>query len=155
MFAPISINLRGRPVTSHEAVVSTIGATTTRIGLTVRAERDSGAHPDRTTVPTTSWDRLPLEPHEWHGIRSRRGPEQLRPEPPCPSPESDRFPAGTRAPAGLLHHSRGGMEPTAGILCSAATATTWTSNPPIMATKRTGPGSEWPASLAALGRQRL
>ena len=38
LFSQISINWRGRPLTSHEVVVSTIGATTTRNGLSVHAE---------------------------------------------------------------------------------------------------------------------
>ena len=32
------MNWRGRPLTSHEVIVNTIAATTTRTGLTVRAE---------------------------------------------------------------------------------------------------------------------
>ena len=38
LFSQISINWRGRPLTSHEVVVNTIGATTTRNGLSVHAE---------------------------------------------------------------------------------------------------------------------
>ena len=37
------MNWRGRPLTSHEVIVNTIAATTTRAGLTVRAELDTGA----------------------------------------------------------------------------------------------------------------
>ena len=38
LFSQISINWRGRPLTSHEVVVNTIGSTTTRTGLTVHAD---------------------------------------------------------------------------------------------------------------------
>lgn len=43
LFSQISINWRGRQLTSHEVVVNTIGSTTTRTGLTVHAELDPGA----------------------------------------------------------------------------------------------------------------
>ena len=39
------MNWRGRPLTSHEVIVQTIAATTTRTGLTVSAELDSAAYP--------------------------------------------------------------------------------------------------------------
>jgi hypothetical protein len=42
LFSFISMNWRGRPLTSHEVIVNTIGATTTRAGLTVQAELDTG-----------------------------------------------------------------------------------------------------------------
>jgi Rhodopirellula transposase DDE domain len=51
----ISSNWRGRPLTSHEVVVGTIGATTTRTGLTVHAELDPGAYPPASRSPTRSW----------------------------------------------------------------------------------------------------
>ena len=38
------MNWRGRPLTSHEVVVNTIAATTTRTGLTVHAELDTGSY---------------------------------------------------------------------------------------------------------------
>ena len=40
LFSHITMNWRGRPLTSHEVIVNTIAATTTRTGLTVRAELD-------------------------------------------------------------------------------------------------------------------
>jgi hypothetical protein len=45
LFSHISINWRGRPLTSHEVIVNTIAATTTRTGLTVRAELDTTPYP--------------------------------------------------------------------------------------------------------------
>ncbi|MFD9286690.1 ISAzo13 family transposase, partial [Streptomyces mirabilis] len=77
LFSQISINWRGRPLTSHEVVVSTIGATATRSGLSVHAELDPGAYPTGVTVPDTVMERLPLTPHEWHGTWNYT----LRPEP--------------------------------------------------------------------------
>jgi hypothetical protein len=49
------MNWRGRPLTSHEVVVATIGATTTRTGLSVHSELDPGAYPTGVTIPTRSW----------------------------------------------------------------------------------------------------
>ena len=40
LFSHISMNWRGRPLTSHEVIVETIAATTTSTGLTVHAELD-------------------------------------------------------------------------------------------------------------------
>lgn len=45
LFSQISMNWRGRPLTSHEVIVETIAATTTHTGLTVQAELDTGSYP--------------------------------------------------------------------------------------------------------------
>ena len=47
------MNWRGRPLTSHEVIVETIGATTTRAGLTVHAELDEAAYPKASRSPTS------------------------------------------------------------------------------------------------------
>ena len=39
------MNWRGRPLTSHEVIVNTIGATSTAAGLTVTAELGIGIYP--------------------------------------------------------------------------------------------------------------
>ncbi|MCC5474464.1 ISAzo13 family transposase [Streptomyces barringtoniae] len=148
LFSRISTNWRGRPLTSHEVVVNTIGATTTRTGPTVRAELDSGAHPTGTTVPDHVMDRIPLEPHEWHGtwnysIRPEPlGPEPLGPEPPSSSPEFGRFPAGDKAPAWLHHPSLTGMEPAAWQTLLGRYRDYLDEHPPIMIPgRKTGPGT--------------
>src|SRR6266540_3029726 len=41
LFAHITTNWRGRPLTSHQVIVNSIAATTTRTGLTVRAQLDT------------------------------------------------------------------------------------------------------------------
>src|SRR5512142_2497548 len=51
LFSHISMNWRGRPLTSHEVIVQTIAATTTRTGLTVQAELDSAAYPKGIKIP--------------------------------------------------------------------------------------------------------
>ena len=50
LFSHISMNWAGEPLTSHEVVVNLIAGTTTRTGLTVRAEQApklSARHQDR------------------------------------------------------------------------------------------------------------
>jgi Rhodopirellula transposase DDE domain len=61
------MNWRGRPLASHEIVVSTIAATTTRTGLRVHAELDTGTYPAGIKISDAELDALPLARHPWHG----------------------------------------------------------------------------------------
>jgi hypothetical protein len=76
------MNWRGRPLTSHEVIVNTIAATTTRAGLTVRAELDQGSYPDGIKISDERMAGLPLDRHDWHGDWNYT----LRPERPAPAP---------------------------------------------------------------------
>jgi hypothetical protein len=71
LFSHISMNWRGRPLTSHEVIVNAIAATTTRTGLTVHAELDPGAYPKGTKIPDREIKALEttgvLTRHAWHG----------------------------------------------------------------------------------------
>ncbi|MBO0809904.1 MAG: ISAzo13 family transposase [Actinobacteria bacterium] len=67
LFSHITMNWRGRPLTSHEVIVQTIAATTTATGLTVHAELDPGRYPDGVKVSDQQMDALPLARHDWHG----------------------------------------------------------------------------------------
>lgn len=67
LFSHISMNWRGRPLESHEAVVELIGATTTRTGLTVRAELDPGAYPKGIKVADKELAAVPIHRHAFHG----------------------------------------------------------------------------------------
>jgi Rhodopirellula transposase DDE domain len=67
LFSAISMNWRGRPLTSHEVVVELIGATTTRTGLKVRAEHDTGTYPTGVKVTDKELAAVPLKPHKFHG----------------------------------------------------------------------------------------
>jgi len=82
LFSRITMNWRGRPLTSHQVIVNTIAATTTRTGLTVRAELDPGSYPDGVKVSDEQMAALPLDRHDWHGDWNYT----LRPEPPAPAP---------------------------------------------------------------------
>ena len=65
------MNWRGRPLTSHEVIVETIAATTTRTGLTVRAELDDADYPKGIKIPDKQVKALEtqgiLARHEFHG----------------------------------------------------------------------------------------
>jgi hypothetical protein len=67
LFSHITHNWRGRPLTSHEVVVNTIAATTTRTGLRVHAELDTGLYPLGVTISDEQLATLPLTTHDWHG----------------------------------------------------------------------------------------
>ena len=64
------MNWRGRPLTSHEVIVQTIAATTTRTGLTVHAELDTSEYRTGIKIPDQKMDDLTesgaLTRHEWH-----------------------------------------------------------------------------------------
>jgi len=67
LFSYITMNWRGRPLTSHEVIVQTIAATTTRTGLRVRAELDTGTYDTGIKISDRQMEALPLTRHEWHG----------------------------------------------------------------------------------------
>ncbi len=67
LFSAISMNWRGRPLTSHEVIVQTIAATTTRTGLTVRAQLDTGSCPAGVKISDQEMAALPITRHDFHG----------------------------------------------------------------------------------------
>lgn len=66
LFAQVSSNWRGRPLTSIEVVVSSIAATTTSTGLSVRCVLDENDYP---TGVTGSWDQVDALPITFHAFR--------------------------------------------------------------------------------------
>ena len=81
LFSHITMNWRGRPLTSHEVITSTIASTTTRAGLRVRAELDTGTYPPGAKVSDEQMAALPLHRHDWHGDWNYT----LHPRPPAPA----------------------------------------------------------------------
>lgn len=70
LFSYISMNWAGQPLTSYEVAVNLIAGTTTRTGLTVHAERDTGTYPRGIKIPDREMKALIaryLTPHDWHG----------------------------------------------------------------------------------------
>ncbi|XVQ15126.1 ISAzo13 family transposase [Spirillospora sp. CA-255316] len=68
LFSHITMNWRGRPLTSHEVVVNTIAATRTRTrtGLRVEAELDTGSYPTGVAVTRAQVEALPIDRHAHH-----------------------------------------------------------------------------------------
>jgi hypothetical protein len=70
LFSHISMNWRGRPLTSHDVIVNTIAATTTSTGLSVHAELDTGTYPSGIKIPDKQMQALHdtdvLRRHDWH-----------------------------------------------------------------------------------------
>ena len=67
LFSHITMNWRGRPLTSHEVIVQTIAATRTSRGLHVEAVLDPGDYPTGVAVSKERFAALPLERHATHG----------------------------------------------------------------------------------------
>ena len=67
MFSFITMNWRGRPLTSYRTIIELITATTTDTGLTIRAERDMEYYAKGVKISDTEMAALPLTRHDWHG----------------------------------------------------------------------------------------
>ena len=111
LFAHITMNWRGRPLTSHQVIVQTIAATTTAAGLTVHAELDPGTCPTGVKVTGEDLDTLAITPHHWHSdwnytLHPRRAPA------PGPPPAPARPAPADQAPAWLTHPTLTGHTPT-------------------------------------------
>ncbi len=66
LFSHITMNWRGRPLTSHEVIVQSIAATTTRTGLRVHAQLDTNSYDTGVRVHDRQIAALPLHRHGWH-----------------------------------------------------------------------------------------
>jgi hypothetical protein len=115
LFSRISMNWRGRPLTSHEVIVQAIAATTTRTGLRVHAELDTGLYPTGVKISDQEMAALPLTRHDWHGDwnyrldpRAAAGPAaQAAPAaaaPPAGPPRRDQATLSRPALTGLPRH---------------------------------------------------
>jgi len=67
MFSFITMNWRGRPLTSLRIIIELISATTTATGLTIQADYDPNWYPTRVKVTNKQLAAVPLDPHEFHG----------------------------------------------------------------------------------------
>lgn len=67
LFSFISMNWRGRPLTSIRTIVELIAATTTTTGLTVHATYDPNWYPTGEKITNTRLAAIPLTPHQRHG----------------------------------------------------------------------------------------
>ena len=86
LFSQITLAWRGRPLTSHDVIINTIGAVTTRTGLTVTAVLDGNRYPTGTAGQRQADDRpgdRALTRHAFHGDWNYAFPPP-RPAPPGP-----------------------------------------------------------------------
>jgi hypothetical protein len=67
LFSYISINWRGKPLTSYQAVINLIAATTTSTGLKVYARLDESDYPKGIKITNKQMAALNLHRHEFHG----------------------------------------------------------------------------------------
>ncbi len=67
LFSFITQNWRGRPLVSHQAIVSLIAGTRTRSGLVVKAALDTNQYETHMKVTDEELSRLKLKPERFHG----------------------------------------------------------------------------------------
>jgi hypothetical protein len=67
LFSFISQNWRGKPLISHEVIVSLIAATTTTTGLTVRCQLDTNVYPAGLKVSDKDLAAINLHRDDFHG----------------------------------------------------------------------------------------
>jgi len=129
LFSHITMNWRGRPLTSHQVVVSTIAATTTRTGLRVHAELDPGSYATGAKISDAQLAALPLTRHDWHpDWNYTLAPRAAAPPDPAPAPPSPArpdlawlaHPAITGLPARALDALTAALTGPAGQLREAA-----------------------------------
>ena len=67
LFSFITKNWRGKPLVSHEVIVNLIAATTTRTGLRVQSQLDTGKYPKGVKVGKQEFAAIQLHPDSFHG----------------------------------------------------------------------------------------
>lgn len=67
LFSYVSLNWRGRPLTTYETIVELIGHTTTSTGLRVKAVLDLSQYERGIRVSDDAMDNLKLTRSTWHG----------------------------------------------------------------------------------------
>jgi Rhodopirellula transposase. len=67
LFSQISINWRGKPLTSHAVLIELIAHTTTTSGLRVQAELDTGCYPTGIRITPKQFAAVNLFPANFHG----------------------------------------------------------------------------------------
>jgi transposase len=160
LFCHITLNWRGRPLTSHEVVVNTIAATTTATGLTVQSELDTGSYATGITISDKQMNALSITRHDWHGewnytLHPNQPTTALTTPPPPPPTDADR--------AWLTHPALTGLSPTAwDTLLTQLTKPRNTQREDALHQRRgharhnaPGPGRRPNLTLATLIRQRF
>jgi hypothetical protein len=84
LFSYITMNWRGRPLTTYETVINIISSTTTKTGLRVSAMLDEGAYPLGEQASKEEMNSLAIEYDDFHGdwnyaVHPRRNAPTLLP----------------------------------------------------------------------------
>jgi hypothetical protein len=89
LFSQITLAWRGRPLTSYDVIIDTIGHVTTGTGLSCTAVLDENAYPTGTEIPDQVMKEVEvrqLARHDWHGDWNYTLLASPRPAPPPPQP---------------------------------------------------------------------
>jgi hypothetical protein len=108
LFCQISLAWRGRPLTSYDVIIDTIGAVTTKTGLTATAVLDENAYPTGTEISCEQMRDIEercLIRGKWH--REWNCTLLARPAPPQPAPA----PPGRARQDALNHPALTGLRP--------------------------------------------
>jgi transposase len=100
LFSQITLNWRGRPLTSHDVIINSIAAVTTATGLTVTAVLDQASYPTGSTISDEQMAALEtraLTRHRFHGEWNYTLRPAWRAAPP-PPPDPAPGPAAALAP---------------------------------------------------------
>ena len=110
LFSHITMNWRSRPLTSHDVIVNSIAATTTRTGLTVRAELDPGSYPTGIEISDAQMAAIPLVRNRFHGDWNYTIHPRPTPSPPATgAAEPSQLAAGAPGRFLLSHPALTGM----------------------------------------------
>ena len=93
LFSQITLAWRGRPLTSHDVIINTIGTVTTSTGLAVTAVLDQACYPTGTEIGDEQMHELEdraLQRHDFHGEWNYTLLPVWRP---APQPRPQRSPA--------------------------------------------------------------
>ena len=103
LFCQITLAWRGRPLTSYDVIISTIGAVRTATGLTAAAVLDQGIYPAGREISDKQMKDLEDRCLRRHGFRGEWNYTLLAVPRPAPDPEPDPAPAW-RCSQGTLSH---------------------------------------------------
>jgi hypothetical protein len=121
LFCQITRNWRARPLASHQVILETIAATTTRTGLRVTAMLDDGRYPKKVKVSGKAMEELEQRSVARHGFRGEWNYTLLPSPRPAPDPgPPPPAPAGRCGQDTLNHPALTGMDPRALTALAAA-----------------------------------
>ncbi len=121
LFCQITLAWRGRPLTSYDVIINTIGAVTTQTGLACAAVLDENSYPTGLEISDQEMRGIEercLTRHQFHGDWNYTMAAVPRPAAPEPQPAPRR----PRSQDGLNHPALTGVSPAAVTALAAALA---------------------------------